>query len=239
MQTRLYNALTCGHVRSQDANATLARAGKILQDRVDGCLGAYRSIRVEERIRKVVIEVEKFGREHDANESDHARRMLNLDPDTAALISILARGFQARSVLEVGTSNGYSTLWLAWAVRSIGGRVTTIDRSAEKQAMARENLSRAGLVDLVDFQNGDATQIVSWLSGPYDLVLFDADRLSAPRQLEYLLPKLMARALVLADNVLSHPGEIAGYLAAVQRLTDFTHVVVPVGKGLSLAFRGA
>lgn len=193
---------------------------------------------MEERIQKVLTEVEEFGREYDANESDHARRMLNLDPEAAVLVSILVRSVRARSVLEIGTSNGYSTLWLAWAVRSTGGRVTTIDRSADKQAMARENLSRAGLAGMVDFQNGDATQIVSWLSGLYDFVLFDADRVSAPRQLEHLLPKLTARVFVLADNVLSHPDEIAGYLAAVKGLTDFTHVVVPVGKGLSVAFRG-
>ena len=61
---------------------------------------------MEERIRRVLIDVEQFGREHDARETDHARRMLNLEPETAALVSILARSFHAHSVLEIGTSNG-------------------------------------------------------------------------------------------------------------------------------------
>jgi predicted O-methyltransferase YrrM len=104
--------------------------------------------------------------------------------------------------------------------------------------MAHENLGRTGLDGIVEFQNGDATQIISRLAGPYDFIFFDADRLSAPRQLEALLPKLTDRVFLLADNVISHPDEIAGYLDAVRRLTDFTHLVVPVGKGLSVAFRG-
>lgn len=193
---------------------------------------------MEERVKKVLAELERFGREHDATESDRSRKMLNLDPQTAALVSLLARGSQARSVLEIGTSNGYSTMWLAWSVRDSGGRVTTLDRRAEKQAMARENLERAGLAEVVEFQLGDATELVSRLPGPYDFVLFDADRVSAPRQLEILLPKLSERVFVLADNALSHPGEIAAYLEAVEAQPEFTHVVVPVGKGLSVAFRG-
>jgi predicted O-methyltransferase YrrM len=104
--------------------------------------------------------------------------------------------------------------------------------------MARENLARAGLADVVELQAGDATELVSQLPGRYDFVFFDADRVSAPRQLELLLPKLAERVFILADNALSHPGEIAAYLGAVEALPEFTHVVIPVGKGLSVAFRG-
>lgn len=193
---------------------------------------------MEEQVQKVLRELERFGRENDAAQTERSRKMLNLDRETAALVSMLARGSQARSALEIGTSNGYSTIWLAWSVRTSGGRVTTLDRRAEKQAMARENLARAGLADVVEFQVGDATELVRRLPGPYDFVFFDADRVTAPQQLQLLLPKLSARVFLLADNALSHPGEIAAYLAALQALPQFTHLVVPVGKGLSVAFRG-
>jgi predicted O-methyltransferase YrrM len=103
--------------------------------------------------------------------------------------------------------------------------------------MAKENLERAGLLDRTELLLGDATEIVAGLKGPFDAVFFDADRFSAPEQLALLLPKLSPDALLLADNVLSHPEEIAGYLAAVNALTDFEHTIVPVGKGLSVAFR--
>ncbi|HEX6780169.1 MAG TPA: hypothetical protein VF099_18305 [Ktedonobacterales bacterium] len=77
------------------------------------------------------------------------------------------------------------------------------------------------------------------MSGPFDGVFFDADRLSAPAQLSLLLPKLTPDALLLADNALSHPEEIAGYLAAVTARSDFDHLVISVGKGLSVAYRSA
>jgi predicted O-methyltransferase YrrM len=75
------------------------------------------------------------------------------------------------------------------------------------------------------------------LEGPFDCVFFDADRISAPRQLDVLMPKLQADVLLLADNVLSHPEEISGYLSAVSGLADFSSVTVPVGKGLNIAYR--
>jgi predicted O-methyltransferase YrrM len=183
--------------------------------------------------------LEREGRENDERETDRARKMLNLEPETAQLLSILVRLSGARRILEIGTSNGYSTIWLASAVAETGGRVISIDRSVEKQSIARENLRRAALLDRVDLRLGDANTIVGELTGLFDFVFFDADRISAPEQLRLLVPRLAAPALVLADNVLSHPAEIAGYLAAVARLPGFDHVVVPIGKGLSVAYGGA
>jgi predicted O-methyltransferase YrrM len=194
---------------------------------------------MKERLRTLLAQLEQWGREYDAQETDHSRRMLNLEPDTARLVYILMRGNGARRVLEIGTSNGYSTIWLASAAAVNGGRVTSIDVSAEKQAMARENLQRAGLAGFVNFVRGPAETMVKDLTGPFDVVLFDADRKGAAANLEVLLPKLEPSALLLADNVLSHPDEIAAYLEALKKLEGFEHVVVPIGKGLSVAYRGA
>jgi predicted O-methyltransferase YrrM len=102
--------------------------------------------------------------------------------------------------------------------------------------MARDNLLATGLLQFVDLRLGDATEIIKTLPGPFDFVFFDADRTSAPGQLTLLLPKLAPRSLILADNVLSHPDEIAGYLAMIKGLKQLQHVVIPVGKGLSVAF---
>ena len=190
-------------------------------------------------IRGLLAQLESFGAENDARETDRAKKMLNLEPDTARLLSILLRSSGAKRVLEIGTSNGYSTIWLANAVAETGGQVITVERSAEKQAMARENLACAGLLAHVSLVLGDATEVLKELAGPFDFVFFDADRWSAPEQLKILLPKLAAKVFITADNVLSHPQEIEGYLKAVSKLEGFDHLVVPVGKGLSLAYRGA
>jgi predicted O-methyltransferase YrrM len=140
--------------------------------------------------------------------------------------------------LEIGTSNAYSTIWLAWSVKPAGGRIVSIDRNPDKHALARENLRRAEFLDRVELLTGDATEIARRLSGPFDLVFLDADRRKFPEQMQILLPKLSPKVLVIADNVLSHPEEIAEYLKLVSSLSDFQHTTVPVGKGLSIAYRG-
>jgi predicted O-methyltransferase YrrM len=186
---------------------------------------------------RLLEELSEAGAAHDAGEDEHRRRRLNLEPETAQLVAVLVRSGRRSRILEIGTSNGYSTIWLAWAVRPAGGTVTSIERDAGRQAEAAENLRRAGLLDAVRLLHGDATEVVAGVEGPFDCVFFDADRVSAPDQLRLLLPRLLPDALLLADNVLSHPDEIAGYLAAIEELPDFERLVVPIGKGLSVAHR--
>ena len=190
-------------------------------------------------IRAFLHELYETGQQNDASEQERSKKMLNLEPETARFLHILLRSTHRKQLLEIGTSNGYSTIWLAWAMSLTGGRVVSIDRDAHKQTLADTNLRRVGLREMVDLKCGDATDIVADLSGPFDCVFFDADRHSAPAQLSLLLPKLLPDVLLLADNVLSHPTEIAGYLYALEALPDFDRVVLPVGKGLSIAYRSA
>ena len=192
---------------------------------------------MEAHLRQLLTELEEAGRRHDAQEQEHSRKMLNLEPETAQLLSILVRSSRRTRLLEIGTSNGYSTIWLAWATHQVGGHVTSIEREAHKLALADDNLRQAGLREGVDLIHGDATEVVATLAGPFDCVFFDADRKSAPSQLALLLPQLTAEVFLLADNALSHPQEITAYLAAVQALPQFEHLVIPVGKGLSIAYR--
>ena len=188
------------------------------------------------RVEAVLSELEAWGQENDRVQTDRSRKMLNLERETAEMVSKLIIGREAKRILEIGTSNGYSTIWLAASIEP-DGRVQSIERNADKQRMARENLERGGLLGRTELLLGDATEIVAALKGPFDAVFFDADRISAPEQLKLLWPKLSPDALLLADNALSHPEEIAGYLAAISARTDFEHSIVSVGKGLSVAFR--
>ena len=115
---------------------------------------------VDPKLQALLSEIERFGASNDAVESDRAKKMLNLEADTARLIAILAQSSAATRALEIGTSNGYSTIWLAWAVGLASGRVVSIERDAQKHAMAQENLARAGVQDRVDLRLGDATTLV-------------------------------------------------------------------------------
>ena len=120
-------------------------------------------------------DLEVFGIANDQRETDRSKKMLNLERDTAELVSILIRSSKARKILEIGTSNGFSTIWLAKAAGP-DCEIVSIDRDPAKSAMARENLTRAGLLDRVDLRIGEATSIVAELEGPFDLVFFDGDR---------------------------------------------------------------
>ena len=206
----------------------------------------------EPAIEQLLAELEELGRENDERVSERRYRLLNLERPTAELMWLLMQSSRRRNVLEIGTSNGYSTIWLAEALRRTpDARFISIERFPEKLAQARKNLDRAGLLASVELIEGDATEIVRSLvspqrakdgrvgdpGSPFDCVFFDADRVSAPAQLEILLPKLAPDALLLADNVLSHPQEVAEYRKMVECLPGFIWTVIAVGKGLHIAWR--
>ena len=196
-------------------------------------------MRGDAELRAFLAELHKMGQQNDAREQERSKKMLNLEPETAQFLHIVIRSSRRTRLLEIGTSNGYSTIWLAWAASLTGGQVISIDHDADKQAKADTNLRRTGLREVVSLRCGDATEMVARLPGPFDCVFFDADRYSAPAQLSLLMPKLTPDVLLLADNVLSHPTEIAAYLRALEALPQFDRVNVPIGKGLSVAYRAA
>jgi predicted O-methyltransferase YrrM len=187
----------------------------------------------------VLRDVAAFGQSNDARETDRARRMLNLERNTAELIQILVLCSGRKHILEIGTSNGYSAIWLGATLRGIPGaqRLLTIERDPDKAQQARLNIASAGLSETITVQEGSATEMVKTLPGPFDCVFFDADRISAPEQLHILLPKLERDVLLLADNVLSHPEEVAGYLKEFEHLPEFVTTTATVGKGLHIAYR--
>lgn len=192
---------------------------------------------MEDALRDLLDELAAFGRENDERETDRDRRMLNITPDTGQLLAILVRATGARRVLEIGTSNGYSTIWLAWAARAVGGHVTTIERATHKVAMARANLNRAGLAPLVTIREGDARDVLAELSGPFDLIFLDADRESYLAYLDPLLALLRPGGLLVTDNVVSHAHEVAAFLARLKSDPRLDSVTLPIGNGEELTYK--
>ena len=181
---------------------------------------------MEKEVQVVLAAMEAWGHDNDGRAAAHRDKMLNLEPDTARLLGILVRSGQRTRLLEVGTSNGYSTIWLAWAARQTGGSLVSIERRAGRRILALANLRRAGLTKLVTLLEGEAAALLPGLTPPFDFVFLDADRESYPLYLGLLLPLLTPDALILADNVHSHPQEIAPYLEAVEAGGGFDHVIV-------------
>ncbi|MBI4589296.1 MAG: O-methyltransferase [Candidatus Rokubacteria bacterium] len=182
-------------------------------------------------------EIWRSGEEHDARETERPKRMLNITPDTGRLLWILIHATRATRILEVGTSNAYSTIWLADAARATGGRVITLERSPEKVKLARENLTRAGLADRVEIREGNAAETLAALGGPFHFVFLDADRANYSTYLDLTLPKLVPGGLLVADNVTSHAQELADYLTRVKSNPALLSVTVPIGKGEEVSLK--
>jgi predicted O-methyltransferase YrrM len=185
----------------------------------------------------LLADMAAFGDTHDSGTADHATRMLNITPDTGEFLAVLVKAMNARRILEVGTSNGYSTLWLAEAAGSTGA-VTTIERSASKIPMARANFARAGLTDRIEQREGDAGAILRELDdGAYDLLFLDSLRSAYLAWWPDLKRVLHPGGLLVVDNATSHAQEMADFTAAVRADSDFTTSLVPVGKGEFLAVK--
>ena len=192
---------------------------------------------LDSSLQSLLQEILEWGQAYDATEAVPNRRMRNLKPETAQMVSILVRASRRHRILEIGTSSGYSTIWLGACARDLGGQVTSIDHSVEKHALAKENLRKADLLDWVDLHTGDATELVQTLDATFDCVFFDSVQVQPWRQLEVLLPKLAPNVLIMADNVLSHGEEMAPFLDLLKAQSDIDFTVAPIGKGLCVAHR--
>lgn len=162
--------------------------------------------------------------------------LLAVGPETGQLINILAKSIKAPTILELGTSYGYSGIWLAEAARASGGRLITMEKADYKSNYAREMSAKAGLADHVDFQVGDAVQMIHELPHGVDFVLVDLWKDLYVPCLEAFYPKLNPGAVIVADNMRQpDPVEAAKYQAAVRAKPKMTSIPVPVGSGLEIS----
>ena len=171
---------------------------------------------------------------------DYDALLVAVGEDVGRLMHAMVVGLKAQIVVELGTSYGYSTMFLADAARATGGRVYSYDIAASKQAYARERLGRLGLADRVEFRLGDAGEMLKGQPGPVDFALIDhAKELYVPG-LERLAPLLGNGAAVIADNMLFPPHAIKDaeiYRAAVRAMPDMESVLIPMGSGIDLAVK--
>src|SRR5262245_17289371 len=194
---------------------------------------------MNQRLLKFLENLYVDGEAHDRAQPDRLLKRRNLEPDTADLLSIVVRIARARTVVEIGTSNGYSAIWLADAAGDTDGAVVSVDTASLEEA--RNNLASAdavqpGLATRVEFRQEDGGAYLARLADEsVDLLFLDSERV------EYLNwwphpARVLRRGGVLAiDNVLSHADEVAPFLKLLDR--DFVGTTVAVGKGLHLASR--
>jgi predicted O-methyltransferase YrrM len=193
---------------------------------------------MDRHLATILDELHQHGVRHDAEKPNRLDRLRNLEPETAKLLSLLVRATFARNLLELGTSNGYSTLWLADAVRETGGLLTSVELDAGRSVQAAQNLGRAGLIDFVALRVADAGEVLRQSDeDAWDMIFLDAER---PAYVEYwpeLRRTLRPGGLLAVDNVLSHAEEVAAFRDLVSASSAVSEALVPIGAGLLLVVR--
>lgn len=164
--------------------------------------------------------------------------LLPVGEEVANLLVDLAVGLKATVIVELGTSYGFSTLFLAEAARRTGGKLTTYEIDPNKQDYAKARLAEAGLTKHVEWRLGDAVGLLESQTGPVDLVLMDLWKDLYVPCLEAIYPRLAPNGVIVADNMLfpeiSRP-DAAAYRAAVRAKPDMQAVLLPIGQGIDIA----
>jgi len=167
--------------------------------------------------------------------------MRNVSPEDGRLLRLLTEATDAKHVVEIGTSNGYSGIWFCLALRATDGRLTTHEIDAGRAALARANFERAGVDRLVTLVEGDAHEEVTKLQGPIDILFLDADKSGYIDYLDKLLPLMPPGGLVLAHNMQRNMAD-PKYLEAITSNPDletiFLHKSLFGGVGVTLKKRG-
>jgi predicted O-methyltransferase YrrM len=164
--------------------------------------------------------------------------LLSIGREAGMLIYLLTTGAQSRRILELGSSYGYSTVWLAAAARTTGGKVWSLENKEFKIESARQALTRAGLSTRVEFHAGDCLDTLKALTGPFDFVLLDVWKDLYVPCFDLLHGKLSPGAIVAADNMLlpeSARQQAEAYRARVRAAGDMDSVLIDVGNGIEIS----
>ena len=164
-----------------------------------------------------------------------SRRTRNVDRETGRWLSLLVRATGAREILEIGSSNAVSTIWLAAAARETGGRVTGTEILPDRAAEANRNLAEAGLDGVAHVLAGDASQTIAALPGPFDLVFIDAEKDNYVDHFLAVIDRVRPGGLILADNVVSH--DLSAYQTLLRDRDDVQTVTIPLGRGIEFTLK--
>jgi predicted O-methyltransferase YrrM len=163
--------------------------------------------------------------------------MMNVSVADGRLLRLLTESIGAKHVVEIGTSNGYSGIWLSLALRTTGGKLTTHELDPQRAALARQNFKRAGVEQIVKLVEGDAHQEVTKLKGPIDLLFLDADKKGYIDYLTKLLPLVRPGGLIVAHNMV-YPAPDPRYIEAVTTSADLeTAFLLMDGAGLGVTLK--
>jgi predicted O-methyltransferase YrrM len=193
---------------------------------------------IPDQVRAVMARLE----EQDAADRDdgtpQSQRLRQIRPEVGEFLLTLALAIDAKTIVEVGTSAGYSSMFLGLAARRTGGRVTTFEVAPEKVALARRSHADAGMDDVIEIRHEDGVAgLASFADGSTDLVFLDAEKDLYDLMLDDAIRILRPAGLLVADNLISHEQALAGFRDRALADSRLSGLVVPIGRGELVAVR--
>ena len=161
----------------------------------------------------------------------------NISRTTAEFLYNLIVDSKSKSIVEVGTSNGYSGIWIGKALKKTGGKLTTIEFYDKRLDIAKENFEKCGVADIIETKKGDAATILEYLPEDFeiDFAFVDANKAQDIKFFHLMEPHLKVGGYIAGDNVISHATKVQTFLDDINANPNYENVVLPLPAGLSLA----
>jgi predicted O-methyltransferase YrrM len=192
---------------------------------------------VPNAIKAVMVELKTRDITDRSDGTAHAAQLRAVSPEVGQLLLTLALSIKASKIVEIGTSGGYSTLWLAVAAARTGGRVVTFEIDPAKVARARRSFEAAGVDRVVELRESDGGAGLAEQHGSADLVFLDSEKFDYVRLLELAIGALRPGGLLVADNLISHESELVEFRAHALADPRLSGLVIPIGAGELVAVR--
>ncbi|MCQ2743198.1 MAG: class I SAM-dependent methyltransferase [bacterium] len=164
----------------------------------------------------------------------------NISRKSGILINMFVKMMNIQSALEIGTSNGYSGIWIAKALKKTGGKLTTIEYFDKRQSVAVNNFKKCGVNDIIRTLQGMAIRVLQALSPDekFDFVFIDANKSEYVDYFRLVKPHLTDKAIIIADNITSHPDKVQPFIDAIDKDNDFQYEIVEIEGGQLIAYKG-
>ncbi|MGI2850474.1 O-methyltransferase [Bacillus cytotoxicus] len=187
-------------------------------------------------LESLLFELERYGEEHDSKTDKREEKLRNISREMGQFLSLFIKGCQAKKVLEISTSNGYSTLWLASACEETDGKVTTVELSSERVAEALVNFEKAILMHRIDIHNQEAGAFLdAQVDDSFDFIFLDSERTQYMWWWEHIKRILQPKGFLVIDNATSHANELTTFMHMIEEDDAFETALLTFQKGAFVA----
>jgi len=181
---------------------------------------------MQDHVKQVLLRLEKT-----------RKQFWNIPPESGNLLNLIIKASGYKDILEIGTSNGYSTIWFAEAAEKNAGHVTGIEFYPERIDLALKNFEDCKLSEYITVKQGKALDIIQTFDSKFDFVFIDANKSEYIKYFEIMHPKLRSKGMIVADNVTSHKESVQNFLDAITEHPEYQMSYLPFDGGLLLALK--